>query len=252
MELFRSGGVRIAYMVEGKGQGEPIILVHGFASNTVANWIDTGWVRTLAAAGRTVIALDNRGHGLSDKPREAKAYSTLIMAEDVRRLMDHLGLQRADVMGYSMGARIAAFLSVNHPDRVRSAVFAGVGDNMLHGMVGAGPIAAALEARSIDDIDDDEAREVRAFAEQTGSDLKALAICIRASREPITAGMLSGITAPVLVVVGTKDTVAGSGAALADLIPNAQLLQLRNRTHMTAVGDRNYKRGVLAFLSERA
>ena len=250
MELFQSDGVRIAYMVE--GAGEPIVLVHGFASNTEANWIDTGWVRTLAAAGRKVIALDNRGHGQSDKPREAKAYSTLIMAEDVRRLMDHLGVSRADVMGYSMGARIATFLSFTHPDRVRSAVFAGVGDNMLHGMVGAGPIAAALEARYVEDIDDDEARQVRAFAEQTNSDLKALAVCIRASREPISADMLSRITAPVLVVVGTKDTIAGSGAALADLIPNAQLLQLRNRDHMTAVGDRNYKRGVLAFLADRA
>ena len=123
---------------------------------------------------------------------------------------------------------------------------------MLHGMVGAGPIAAALEARGIEDIEEDAARQVRIFAEQTNSDLKALAVCIRASREPISADMLSRITAPVMVVVGTKDTVAGSGAALADLILNAQLLQLRNRDHMTAVGDRNYKRGVLAFLSDRA
>lgn len=251
MELFQSDDVRIAYRVDGPGEGDPIVLVHGFASNSAANWVDTGWVRALTAAGRQVIALDNRGHGQSDKPHKAKAYSTVLMAEDVRGLMDHLGVERADVMGYSMGARITAFLSAAYPDRVRSAVLAGVGENMLHGMVGAGPIATALEARYTEDIDDDNARQVRAFAEQTGSDLKALAICIRASREPISQDMLSRIKVPVLVAVGTKDTIAGCGGALAELMPNAQLLTIRNRDHMTAVGDRTYKRGVLDFLSNR-
>ena len=127
-----------------------------------------------------------------------------MMAEDARRLLDHLGSPRADVMGYSMGARITAFLTMTHPDRVRSAIFAGLGINMVRGLAGTGPIANALEAPSIDDVTNATARTFRAFAEQTGSDLKALAACIRSSRDPITAEALGRIRCPVLVAVGTK------------------------------------------------
>ena len=108
------------------------------------------------------------------------------MAEDARRLLDHLGIARADVMGYSMGARITAFLALAHPARVRSAIFGGLGGNMVRPMAGTGPIAHALEAASIDDVKNPTARTFRAFAEKTGSDLKALAACIRGSREPLT------------------------------------------------------------------
>jgi len=170
------------------------------------------------------------------------------MAEDARRLLDHLGLQRADVMGYSMGARITAFLTMAHPDRVRSAVFAGLGINMVRGMAGTGPIAHALEAESIDQVTNATARTFRAFAEQTKSDLKALAACIRSSRDPITAEALGRITTPVLVAVGTLDVIGGSAKDLAALIPGGEALEIPDRDHMKAVGDRAYKEGVLAFL----
>ena len=168
-----------------------------------------------------------------------------------RRLLDHLGLARADVMGYSMGARIAAFLTINHPERVRSAVFAGLGINMVRGMAGTGPIAAALEAPSIKDVTNQTARTFRAFAEQTKGDLKALAACIRSSREPITAEALGGIRTPVLVAVGTLDVIGGSARELAMLIPGAAALEIADRDHMRAVGDRAYMDGVLAFLAQR-
>lgn len=109
--------------------------------------------------------------------------------------MDHLAIPRADVMGYSMGARITAFLALAQPERVRSAVFGGLGGNMVRPMAGTGPIAAALEANTIDDVKNATARTFRAFAERTGSDLKALAACIRGSRDPITPrdGRESGV-----------------------------------------------------------
>lgn len=249
MQTFDSNGVEIAFLDE--GEGEPILLIHGFASNIATNWVDTGWVRTLTRAGRRVIAIDNRGHGASEKLYDPQKYSSPEMAEDARRLLDHLGLDRADVMGYSMGARITAFLAIRHPERVRSAVFAGLGVNMVRGVGGAGPIAKALEAPSMEDVTNDTARTFRAFAESTGSDLLALAACIRASRDKITPEELATVRVPVLVAVGTQDVIGGSATALAELVPGAEAFEIEGRDHMKAVGDRQYKNAVLAFLEKR-
>jgi pimeloyl-ACP methyl ester carboxylesterase len=249
MQSFDSDGVRIAYLDE--GDGDPILLIHGFASNVVTNWVDPQWVRTLTQDGRRVIALDNRGHGQSDKLYDPARYGAPEMAEDAIRLLDHLGIDRADVLGYSMGARIAAFLAFAHPDRVRSIVFGGLGINMVRGMVGAGPLAAALEAPRLEDVTNDTARSFRVFAEQTNSDLRALAACMRGPREKVSREKLGELTVPVLVAVGSKDVIGGSGAALAELIPNAQFLDIEERDHMKAVGDKQFKQGVLAFLDSR-
>jgi pimeloyl-ACP methyl ester carboxylesterase len=250
MQSFNSDGVRIAFTDE--GEGEPILLIHGFASNVATNWRDAHWLRTLTGAGRRVVAFDNRGHGQSEKLYDPELYGAPEMAEDARRLLDHLGIERADVMGYSMGARIAAFLVFKHPERVRSLVLAGAGINFVHGMVGSGPIARALEAPRIEDVTNETARSFRAFAEQTGSDLKALAACIRGPREKIRPEDLAKIAVPTLVGVGSKDVIAGSGEELARLIPGAQLLDIEGRDHMKAVGDARFKQGVLDFLTKRA
>ena len=250
MPKFSADGVEIAYLDE--GAGDAILLIHGFASNLIVNWVDTGWVRTLTRAGFRVIAIDNRGHGQSQKLHDPALYGAPLMAEDGRRLLDHLGIARADAMGYSMGARISAFLAINHPARVRSAVFAGLGINMVRGVGGNGPIAHALEAASIDEVTNPTARTFRAFAEQTHSDLKSLAACIRSARDPITAEALGRLTCPVLVAVGTLDVIGGSARELAALIPGASALDITDRDHMKAVGDRTYKDGVLAFLTKRA
>ena len=249
MQSFVSDGVRIAYLDE--GDGDPILLIHGFASNVGTNWVDPQWVRTLTQDGRRVIALDNRGHGQSDKLYDPARYGAPEMAEDAIRLLNHLGIDRVDVLGYSMGARIAAFLAFAHPDRLRSIVFGGLGIHMVRGMVGAGPLAAALEAPRLEDVTNDTARSFRVFAEQTNSDLKALAACMRGPREKVPREKLGELTVPVLVAVGSKDVIGGSGAALAELIPNAQFLEIEGRDHMKAVGDKQFKQGVLAFLDSR-
>jgi pimeloyl-ACP methyl ester carboxylesterase len=249
MQSFDSDGVRIAYIDE--GEGEPILLIHGFASNIAANWRDAGWVRTLTEAGRRVVAYDNRGHGQSEKLYDPSLYGAPLMAEDARRLLDHLAIARADVMGYSMGGRIATFLVLANETRARSAILAGVGINLVRGMVGSGPIAKALEAPRIEDVTNDTARSFRAFAEQTGSDLKALAACMRGPREKITPDDLARIAVPTLIAVGSEDVIAGSGRELARLIPGAQLLDITGRDHMKAVGDARFKQGVLDFLTQR-
>lgn len=247
MHKFNSGGVEIAYQTA--GDGPPILLIHGFASNARVNWWDTGWVKTLTEAGRRVITFDHRGHGASEKLYDPSLYPAAEMAEDALRLLDHLEIAQADVMGYSMGARVSAFLAIAHPARVRRAVFAGLASRMISGVGGAEAIAAALEAPTRNDGLDINARAFRIFAEQTKSDLKALAACIRSSREKITVEELASLRVPVLVVAGEKDKVAGDVDTLVNAIPGAVGVTLPNRNHMNAVGDRGYKDAVLAFLA---
>ena len=249
MATFQHDGIETAFLDE--GEGEPIVLVHGFASTKEVNWVNTAWVTTLTRAGRRVIALDNRGHGQSSKFYDPADYHTAKMADDVAALLDHLKIARADVMGYSMGARITAYLALNHPPRVRSAIFGGLG---IHLVVGVGlpvGIADALEAPSLADVTDPMGRVFRAFAEQTRSDLKALAACMRGSRQTLTREEAAAIAVPVLVAAGTKDEIAGSASALAAVIPGAKALDIPDRDHMLAVGDKVFKAGVLEFLAAR-
>jgi pimeloyl-ACP methyl ester carboxylesterase len=250
MTAFRNGDVEIAYLDE--GEGEPVVLVHGFASNKEANWVHPGWVTTLRSVNRRVIALDNRGHGASTKLYDPSAYHSATMAEDVRALLDHLEIERADVMGYSMGARITAFLSLAHPQRVRAAVLGGLGIRLVEGVGLPESIADALEAPSLADVRDPTGRAFRAFAEQTKSDLRALAACIRGSRQTLSQAQVAEIRASVLVAVGTKDQVAGSAQDLAALIPGARALDIPGRDHMLAVGDKVFKAAVIDFLNQRA
>ncbi len=247
MQKFNSSGVEIAYEVW--GEGPPVLLVHGFASNAFVNWRDTHWVKVLNEAGHQVIAIDNRGHGQSEKLYDSTLYSAPIMADDALRLLDHLKITQADVMGYSMGARITAFVAINYPTRVRRAVFAGLASRMITGVGGSEEIALALEAPSAADVKDRNAKGFRIFADQTKSDRRALAACIRSSRVKIEEAALATIQIPVLVVAGDLDDVAGNVAELVKVMPHAQGVVLPNRNHMNAVGDRGYKNAVLGFLA---
>ena len=250
MPSFRSDIVDIAYEVA--GEGKPVLLIHGFASNARVNWWDTGWVKVLSEAGYQVITFDNRGHGLSGKLYDVAAYPAPEMAEDARRLLDHLGIERTLVMGYSMGARISAFLTINHPERVRAAVFSGLAENMIKGFGRSEPIAEALEAPSLDAVTDPEARTFRAFAEQTKADLRALAACMRSERAKVTMADLARIRVPVLVVAGEVDDTAGRVEPLVEAIPGARGVVLPRRNHMNAVGDRQHKEEVLMFFNSIA
>jgi pimeloyl-ACP methyl ester carboxylesterase len=249
MPRFAHEDVEIAFLDE--GEGEPIVLIHGFASNKEVNWVAPGWVTTLTRAGRRVIALDNRGHGQSTKLYEPAAYHSATMAQDVRALLDHLALPRADVMGYSMGARIAAFLALADPQRVRAAVLGGLGIHLVEGVGLPETIALALEAPTRAEVTDPTGFMFRSFAEQTKSDLRALASCMRGSRQTLSAAEVGRIAAPLLVAVGGKDRIAGSPQALAALIPGARALEIPDRDHMLAVGDRVFKAAVLDFLAGR-
>jgi pimeloyl-ACP methyl ester carboxylesterase len=246
-------GARIAYVdvpATGPDLQRPIVLVHGFASNHTVNWVNTAWVRVLTHAGRRVVALDNRGHGESQKFYRAEDYASTTMAADVAALIRHLGLGPVDVMGYSMGARIGAFLGREQPELVRSLCLGGLGLHLVDGVGLPLGIADALEAPSLADVGEPMARMFRAFAEQTGSDLKALAACIRGTRQVLDPSEVARMTMPVLVSVGTADPIAGDPQALAKLFPRGRAFDIAGRDHNLAVGDRSHKEAVLAFLAD--
>lgn len=249
MPSFHNGSVEIAYLDE--GEGDPIVLVHGFASTKNVNWVYPGWVSALVKAGRRVIALDNRGHGESAKLYNPEVYHIGTMAGDVRALMDHLEIARADMMGYSMGGRITAYLGQRDPQRLRSAILGGIGMGLIEGGGPGENVAVALEADSLDDVADPVGRTFRAFADQTRSDRRALAACLRGSRRLMTRAEAAAIAVPTLIAVGTADEIAGSAQRLAEVIPGSEVLDIPNRDHMRAVGDRVYKEGVLDFLARR-
>jgi len=249
MPSFHNGAVEIAYLDE--GEGDPILLVHGFASTKNVNWVYPTWVSELNKHRRRVIALDNRGHGDSAKLYDSEQYHIGTMAGDVSALMDHLNIERADIMGYSLGGRMTAWLARSQPRRLRSAIFGGIGMGLIEGGGPGESVAVALEASSLDEVTDPVGRTFRAFADQTRSDRRALAACLRGSRRLMIRDEAAAITVPVLIAVGTSDEIAGSAAALGKIIPGAQVLDIPNRDHMRAVGDKVYKEGVLEFLSRR-
>lgn len=248
MQFFTHDGFELGYIDE--GAGDPVLLIHGFASNHFVNWVSPGWVKTLRDAGYRVVAIDNRGHGRSAKSHDPADYTPAAMAADATALLDHLGLPRAHVMGYSMGARIAAFLALGHGDRVASLVFGGLGMGMVEGVGAWDTIAEALLAEDPGTVADARARTFRSFADQTKSDRRALAACIETSRELIAPDAMARIAGPALVVVGTADDIAGDPQRLAELMPDARAVAVPGRDHMLTVGDKAFKAAVLDFLEE--
>jgi pimeloyl-ACP methyl ester carboxylesterase len=239
----------IAYLDE--GQGEICVLIHGFGSNAVVNWASTSWIATLTGAGRRVVAFDNRGHGRSSKFYDPACYRAETMAGDALALMDRLGIERADVIGYSMGGRIGAAAGLAAPGRVRSLVMGGIGASLVEGNSRAEEIAAALEA-DVATGRTGAGATYRRFAERTGSDLKALAACMRGQLRGVSLQSLAGLTMPVLIATGAADEVAGNPELLAAAIPGAEVLSIPGRDHMLATGDPLFKRRVLDFLGLRS
>ena len=246
MPTYQSDGLTLAY--ESFGDGLPVLCIHGFASSGKVNWIDTGWVETLTGAGYRAIVLDNRGHGVSDKPHDPEQYYPADMARDAVALLDHLGIERAAIMGYSMGARISAFLAYEHPERVACAIFGGMGMNLINGLSDGNDIISGLRAPSLDGLTHPTARQFRIFADHTKSDREALAACMETSRQPMARADVRRINVPVLVAVGEADEMAGPPGPLAELLPQAEAFVIPKRDHMRATGDKAFKAAALAFL----
>jgi pimeloyl-ACP methyl ester carboxylesterase len=241
-------GLELTYDVT--GEGPPVVLHHGFAADADANWVRPGIVDVLVGSGRTVVALDARGHGRSAAPHDPQAYRGPAMARDVSALLDHLGIGSVDVVGYSMGGLVTSLLLADEP-RLRSAVLGGVGARLILRTGGpprpAAAIAAALAADDPSTITGAVPKAFRAFADSTGADRLALAAIQRAGLAP--APDLSQVAVPVLVIAGDRDDLVGDPSVLAAAIPGARHVVVSG-DHLSAVYDPRFAAEVVAFLDE--
>lgn len=252
-ETFESDGFEIEYddIRPESGEGRPIVLVHGFASNRHNNWEATGWYDRLTAAGRRVIALDNRGHGESAKPHDPGVYGIQTMAGDVVSLLDHLGVDVADYFGYSMGGRIGVEVVRSAPERVNAAVLGGIGSNTLDGnMVEGGGLADALVADDVDAIENEEARTFRVFAEETGADREALAAVMRAHQRGPPDRDLTDISQPILLAAGSEDELVQDLEPLAASFGNAESVVIPGEDHLSTVFDEAFVEVVSEFFDD--
>ena len=247
MPDFDSGGVRIHYVLNGPEDGRPIVLVHGFASAFELNWVGSRWRQTLSDAGFRVIGVDCRGHGHSDKPHDIGVYTRAHLAGDVLRLLDHLGLDRADYLGYSMGGQVGVEVARAHGDRLGRIVLGGVGRSSLRsGPGGAERIARRL--RGDESVTDPKARMFYEFAiARPINDLEALACCILGLTRFDIEG-IDAIASPVLVVTGGADEMAEGVDELVAAIPGARHVGVEGRNHMNVLPARQFKEAALRFL----
>jgi pimeloyl-ACP methyl ester carboxylesterase len=243
---FENDGIRLHYELHGPQGGQPIVLVHGFASRYRLNWVGTRWQEALTHAGFRVIGLDCRGHGSSDKPHDPAAYSDAIMAADVWRLLDHLELASADYLGFSMGARIGLRAVLDHPGRFERLVLGGLGTSSA--LDEAAAIGRALRGGP---AEGSVAERFHAFAATRDvNDLEALAACIEGLHGAFEPARLAQIRSPILVVVGERDELVAGADELVELIPTARLVTVPGRDHLGTVPAREFKEAALAFLDD--
>lgn len=250
---FDSNGVKIVF--DDIGEGPPILLLHGFAADSRLNWKLTGWYTLLVDAGFRVIAIDNRGHGRSDKPAGKEAYTPEIIAADVLGVMDYLHIEKADMLGYSMGGRNAAWILSRHPDRFTEVVISGVGMNLLKvddpAYWESRGYALTADNKKTDNLAIPSMVPLYERASEKGGRIGALTACLLGSFPNMEPKEFANVTIPVLVAAGSKDTVSGSPIPLAEAIPGGRAVTIPGKTHLSAIGDAFFKGAVLGFLGQQ-
>ncbi len=250
MATFQSGGITLGFDDLGPRDGRPIVLIHGFAANRAEMWKRLGWYGAFERKGYRVIALDLRGHGESDKPHDADAYARDALIGDIVALMDHVSVVRADVMGFSLGARLALALALRHPERIDHLVLGGIGGALFDPPRAPGAMAAAMAADDPDSIAEPLLKSFRHFADEQGEDRLALAALAQNSSEPFAPDMLAGLSLPVLVIAGARDTLAGDPEMLAAAIPGARAVAIPGCDHFSAIAHGLFKGHVFDFLDD--
>jgi pimeloyl-ACP methyl ester carboxylesterase len=253
MPIATLNGVQIAYddiAPPGPAQ-RTILLLHGFASNRDEGWKRTGWHQALGRRGFRVIAMDQRGHGESVRSHDPADYGRETLAADAIALLDHLGVRRPEVFGYSMGTRTAMQMAIDAPERINNLMLGGVGGKLFdppqpnpHGET----IVTAMTAEDPAAIKTDFLRSFRQFADEQGEDRQALAAFSQAQVTPLSRDALGRLDMPVLVVAGAGDELAGDPEALARLFPHGRGVSLPGCDHFSAIPHAALKATVLDFL----
>jgi pimeloyl-ACP methyl ester carboxylesterase len=241
-KFFDSNGVRIRYVEE--GQGPPVVLIHGYTGTLDRHWINTGVFTSLARDYR-VIALDCRGHGKSDKPHDPARYGAE-MSQDIVRLLDHLKIRRAHIVGFSMGAIIAGHLLSTSPDRFLTATL--VGHPAVHRWQAEDDSEADASAR---DLESDTPfrslilgvsapgaprgeEEIRRLSRQmaAANDTKALAAYHRGRRMlAVTDAQMAAVRVPTLGIIGTADPSIAGMRELTQVMPALKLVVVDGAEH---------------------
>ncbi|MFZ5718459.1 MAG: alpha/beta fold hydrolase [Pseudomonadota bacterium] len=227
-----------------------ILLLHGFASNRHEGWRRTGWYGAFERRRVRVIALDQRGHGESMKSHDPADYGRFALAADALALLDHLGVQRCDVFGYSMGTRTALQLAIDAPERVSNLILGGIGGKLFDPPK-PGAAEAMTKAMSADDpatIENDFLKSFRQFADEQGEDRQALAAFTAAQSPPLDRGAMARLPMPVFVVAGAWDEGAGDPADLARVFPSGWSKSLPGCDHFSVIPHASFKAAVLDFL----
>lgn len=262
-QFFDSAGVKIRYRVQ--GQGEPVVLVHGFAESIELQWDLPGVTRALASQYQ-VIAFDNRGHGRSDKPHDPRRYGRE-MVEDVVRLLDHLKIERAHVVGYSMGGFIASKLLATHPERVLTVTLGGAGwfkeddprqafvdelADSLEAGKGIGPLIRLLTPAGQRKPGDEELKTLNQLVEWT-NDTKALAAAMRGMRElAVSEDQLRANQVPTLALVGQLDPFKETVDDLVGRMAELKVVVIDGADHITAFFRPEFVENLKAFLAAHA
>ncbi|HTT96546.1 MAG TPA: alpha/beta hydrolase [Rhizomicrobium sp.] len=248
MAQFDSGGVTIAFDEVGPREGRPVVLVHGFTSNRKENWQRLGWYGAFERKNIRCVAFDCRGHGESGKPHDPAAYSRDAMVADITALLDHLGVERADLLGYSMGARLSLAAALAMPKRFPLLMLGGIGGKLFDPPPPGHPMAEAMEADDPGTISDPILRSFRRFADEQGEDRFALAALNRGADAPFQKSDVSNLAVETLVVTGARDDLAGDPRELAALISGAKAVALPGCDHFSAIPHALFKASVFDFL----
>ncbi len=235
----------LAYEID--GDGTSVLMLHGFVADSYINWVRPGLIDKITGAGFQTIQLDQRGHGMSEKPHEQERYADGAMIKDAQALLDHLGVDRCVCVGYSMGAMNTLRLLTSGEKRIKAAVLGGIGGASLQVGRGGEFLADAMLAEDKTTITNTFARSFRDFADLTKGDRKALAAIQRQPREAF--GDLGSIDVPVLVLVGDNDPMIGDGHELAAQIRGARAAVVGG-SHLNVVNNPEFHRELVEFLEQ--
>ncbi|MBD7958093.1 alpha/beta fold hydrolase [Microbacterium sp. Sa4CUA7] len=241
-------GDRIATYTWGDEAAPTVLCVHGFGSSTRDNWVNTGWVRDLQRAGLRVLAVDQRGHGASDKPRRPGAYEMTSLVGDLVNVLDTYLLDTVRYLGYSLGGRVGWQVAVDVPTRIERAVLGGIPDGRPLERMQIDQVHAYLEeGRAVEDA---VTRRYVALAERVSTnDLHALVALAEGMRlgdsDPDPA---SPPPQPVLFATGEDDPILEQSRRLAATAPHGTFVEIPGRDHVNAPGSRDFRQAGVRFL----